>query len=341
MPAPTAEPILVTGAAGFIGFALARRLLDAGHRVVGVDNLNPYYDVRLKQARLERLAERPGFAFRRLDIADRPGMAEMFAEVRPGRVAHLAAQAGVRHSLTHPEVYIDANVVGFLNVLEGCRHQGVRHLVYASSSSVYGANTAMPFSVRQNVDHPLSLYAATKKANELMAHSYSHLYRLPVTGLRFFTAYGPWGRPDMAMFLFTRAILEGRPIEVFNHGHMLRDFTYVDDLVEGVARVLDRVPQPDPAWSGDRPNPASSAAPYRLYNIGNTRPVALLDMISVLERALGREAQKLFRDLQPGDVPETYADVEELEAAVDYRPSTPIEVGIPRFVEWYRGYYGV
>lgn len=342
MPAPveTAEPVLVTGAAGFIGFALARRLLAAGHRVVGVDNLSPYYDVRLKEARLEQLAGQPGFAFRRLDIADRPGMAELFAEVKPGRVAHLAAQAGVRHSLTHPESYVDSNVVGFLNVLEGCRHHGVRHLVYASSSSVYGANTAMPFSVRQNVDHPLSLYAATKKANELMAHSYSHLYGLPVTGLRFFTAYGPWGRPDMAMFLFTRAILEGRPIEVFNHGHMLRDFTYVDDLVEGVARVLDRVPQPDPAWSGDRPNPASSTAPYRLYNIGNTKPVALLDMIAVLEQALGREAQKLFRGLQPGDVPETYADVEELEAAVDYRPSTPIELGIPRFVEWYRGFYG-
>jgi UDP-glucuronate 4-epimerase len=342
MPAPveTADPILVTGATGFIGFSLARRLLAAGHRVVGVDNLSPYSDVRLKEARLQQLAGQPGFAFRRLDIADRPGMAALFAEVKPARVAHLAAQAGVRHSLTHPETYVDANVVGFLNVLEGCRHHGVRHLVYASSSSVYGANTAMPFSVRQNVDHPLSLYAATKKANELMAHSYSHLYGLPVTGLRFFTAYGPWGRPDMAMFLFTRAILEGRPIEVFNHGHMLRDFTYVDDLVEGVARVLDRVPQPDPAWSGDRPNPASSTAPYRLYNIGNTRPVALMDMIAVLEQALGREAQKVFRDLQPGDVPETYADVEELEAAVDYRPSTPIEVGIPRFVEWYRGFYG-
>ena len=348
MPAPidvpsdpgAAAPVLVTGAAGFIGFALARRLLDAGRRVVGVDNLSPYYDVRLKEARLDQLAARPGFTFRRMDIADRPGMADLFAEVKPDVVAHLAAQAGVRHSLTHPESYVDSNVVGFLNVLEGCRHHGARHLVYASSSSVYGANTGMPFSVRQNVDHPLSLYAATKKANELMAHSYSHLYRLPVTGLRFFTAYGPWGRPDMAMFLFTRAILEGRPIEVFNHGHMLRDFTYVDDLVEGVARVLDRVPEPDPAWSGDRPNPATSTAPYRLYNIGNTRPVALLDMIGVLEQALGRQAQKIFRDLQPGDVPETYADVEELEAAVDYRPSTPIEIGIPRFVEWYRGFYG-
>lgn len=340
-PVPTAEPVLVTGAAGFIGFALAGRLLESGRRVVGIDNLSPYYDVRLKEARLAQLAGHPGFAFRRLDIADRPGVAGLFAEVKPALVAHLAAQAGVRHSLSHPETYVDANVVGFLNVLEGCRHHGVRHLVFASSSSVYGANTAMPFSVRQNVDHPLSLYAATKKANELMAHSYSHLYRLPVTGLRFFTAYGPWGRPDMAMFLFTRAILEGRPIEVFNHGRMLRDFTYIDDLVEGVARVLDRVPAPDPDWSGDRPDPASSAAPYRLYNIGNTQPVALLDMIAVLERALGREAQKIFRDLQPGDVPETYADVAELEAAVGFHPTTPIEIGIPRFVEWYRGFYGV
>ncbi|WP_395673008.1 NAD-dependent epimerase [Inquilinus sp.] len=348
MPAPVdpspessgADPVLVTGAAGFIGFTLARRLLGAGRRVVGVDNLSPYYDVRLKEARLAVLAEQPGFTFHRLDIADRPGMADLFAREKPGLVAHLAAQAGVRHSLTHPETYVDANVVGFLNVLEGCRHNGVRHLVYASSSSVYGANTAMPFSVRQNVDHPLSLYAATKKANELMAHCYAHLYRMPVTGLRFFTAYGPWGRPDMAMFLFTRAILEGRPIEVFNHGHMLRDFTYVDDLVEGVARVLDRVPAPDPAWSGDAPNPATSTAPYRLYNIGNTRPVALMDMIGVLEKALGREAQKIFRELQPGDVPETYADVAELEAAIDFHPTTPIEVGIPRFVEWYRSFYG-
>ena len=334
-------PILVTGAAGFIGFHLAGRLLDAGRRVVGVDNLNDYYDVRLKEARLARLRDRPGFRFAKLDIADRAGVPALFEEVRPSAVVNLAAQAGVRYSLINPHAYVDSNLVGFLNILEGCRHNGVRHLVYASSSSVYGANTRMPFSVHDNVDHPISLYAASKKANELMAHTYAALYGLPVTGLRFFTVYGPWGRPDMALFLFTRAILEGRPIDVFNHGRMQRDFTYIDDIVEGVARVIDAVPAGDPDWSGDAPDPGSSFAPARLYNIGNNRPVELMALIETLERCLGREAVKNMLPMQPGDVPATYADVDDLAAAVGFRPATPIEEGVARFVAWYRDYHGL
>jgi UDP-glucuronate 4-epimerase len=328
--------ILLTGVAGFIGYHLADRLLGEGCRVVGLDNLNDYYDPKLKHARLERLLGRPGFSFTRLDLADRAGMAELFAATRPTLVVNLAAQAGVRYSLQNPLAYVDANLVGFTNILEGCRHQEVRHLVYASTSSVYGANTRMPFSIHDNVDHPLSLYAATKKANELMAHTYSHLYRLPVTGLRFFTVYGPWGRPDMAMFLFTKAMLEGRPIQVFNHGRMQRDFTYVDDIVEGVRRVMDRVPVPDPAWSGDAPDPGTSAAPYRLYNIGNNRPVELLHVIATLERALGIEAVKEMLPMQPGDVPATFADVADLMRDVGFKPATPIEEGVGRFVRWYK-----
>jgi UDP-glucuronate 4-epimerase len=304
--------------------------------VVGLDNLNPYYDPRLKQARLERLRGREGFTFHKLDLVDRDGLNRLFAETRPPAVVHLAAQAGVRHSLTHPEAYIDANLVGFAHILEGCRHHGVRHLVFASTSSVYGANTKMPFSVHDNVDHPVSLYAATKKANELMAHTYAHLYGLPSTGLRFFTVYGPWGRPDMALFLFTRAMLEGRPIQVFNEGRMRRDFTFVDDIVEGVRRVVDRVAAPDPAWSGDAPDPGSSSAPYRLYNIGNNRPAELLRMIETLEEALGVRAVKELLPMQPGDVPETYADIDDLVRDTGFRPATPLETGIRRFVEWYR-----
>ena len=315
MPLAHDGTILLTGAAGFIGYHLARRLLDEGCTVLGVDSLNAYYDPRLKQARLERLLGRPGFAFQRLDLAGREATAALFAQTRPKAVVHLAAQAGVRYSLTHPHAYADANLVGFLNVLEGCRQQEVAHLVYASTSSVYGANTHMPFSVHDNVDHPLSLYAATKKANELMAHTYSHLYRLPVTGLRFFTVYGPWGRPDMALFLFTEAMLAGRPIQVFNHGRMRRDFTFVADIVEGVRRVLDRVPEPDPNWSGERPDPGTSTAPYRLYNIGNHNPVELLHLIATLERALGVTALKDLLPMQPGDVPATYADIQDLTQA--------------------------
>jgi UDP-glucuronate 4-epimerase len=328
--------ILLTGVAGFIGYHLADRLLGEGCRVAGIDNLNDYYDPRLKHARLERLLGRPGFSFTRLDLADRSGMADLFAATRPTVVVNLAAQAGVRYSLQNPHAYVDANLVGFTNVLEGCRRQEVRHLVYASTSSVYGANTRMPFSIHDNVDHPLSLYAATKKANELMAHTYSHLYRLPVTGLRFFTVYGPWGRPDMAMFLFTKAMLAGRPIQVFNHGRMQRDFTYVDDIVEGVRRVMDRVPAPDPAWSGDAPDPGTSAAPYRLYNIGNNRPVELLHVIATLERALGVEAKQEMLPMQPGDVPATFADVTDLMRDVGFKPATPIEEGVGRFVRWYQ-----
>jgi UDP-glucuronate 4-epimerase len=328
--------ILLTGVAGFIGYHLADRLLGEGCRVAGIDNLNDYYDPRLKHARLERLLGRPGFSFTRLDLADRSGMADLFAATRPTVVVNLAAQAGVRYSLQNPHAYVDANLVGFTNILEGCRRQEVRHLVYASTSSVYGANTRMPFSIHDNVDHPLSLYAATKKANELMAHTYSHLYRLPVTGLRFFTVYGPWGRPDMAMFLFTKAMLAGRPIQVFNHGRMQRDFTYVDDIVEGVRRVMDRVPAPDPAWSGDAPDPGTSAAPYRLYNIGNNRPVELLHVIATLERALGVEAKQEMLPMQPGDVPATFADVTDLMRDVGFKPATPIEEGVGRFVRWYQ-----
>lgn len=332
--------ILVTGAAGFIGYHTAERLLERGDEVIGLDNVNDYYDVRLKEARLARLARHPGFRLERMGLEDREGMARFFASERPERVIHLAAQAGVRYSLTHPHAYVESNLVGFLNILEGCRHNGIQHLTYASSSSVYGANTDMPFSVHGNVDHPLSLYAASKKANELMAHTYSHLYGLPTTGLRFFTVYGPWGRPDMALFLFTKAILEGKPIDVFNHGRMKRDFTYVDDIVEGVVRVSDSTAKPNPEWSGDAPDPGTSRAPYRLYNIGNNAPVELMRMIEVLETCLGRTAVKHMMPLQPGDVPATYADVEDLVRDVGFAPATPIEVGVERFVEWYRGYYG-
>ncbi|MGD0539611.1 MAG: NAD-dependent epimerase [Verrucomicrobiota bacterium] len=332
---------LVTGVAGFIGSHTAHSLLARGDEVVGMDNVNDYYDVNLKLARLRQLEGQPGFRFVKLDLADRVGMERLFGEVKPPRVIHLAAQAGVRYSLVNPRSYVESNLIGFMNVLEGCRHHGVEHLVYASSSSVYGANTRMPFSVHDNVDHPLSLYAASKKANELMAHTYSHLYRLPTTGLRFFTVYGPWGRPDMALFLFTKAILEGRPIEVFNQGRMRRDFTYIDDIVEGVVRTADRLPQPDPDWSGDRPDPGTSAAPYRLYNIGNNRPVELMQLIEVLEAALGRKAEKRFLPMQPGDVPATYADIDDLARDVGFRPATPIEEGVARFVAWYRQFYAV
>ncbi|HOF05641.1 MAG TPA: NAD-dependent epimerase [Syntrophales bacterium] len=333
------DRILVTGAAGFIGFHLAKRLLAAGRTVVGVDNLNPYYDVRLKEDRLRILAEDGAFRFSRLDIADRDALASLFAREQPRIVVHLAAQAGVRYSLINPYAYLDSNLAGFLNILEGCRHHGVSHLVYASSSSVYGGNTRLPFSVHHNVDHPVSLYAATKKANELMAHAYAALYRLPCTGLRFFTVYGPWGRPDMALFLFTRAILAGEPIDVYNEGRMERDFTYIDDIVEGVLRVMEQPPAPDPAWDGEHPDPAASFAPYRLYNIGNHQPVPLLDFIAALEKSLGKKARMRLLPLQPGDVPATCADVEDLAAAVGFSPATPVATGIERFVDWYRKYY--
>jgi len=333
--------ILVTGAAGFIGAALSQRLLDRGDEVVGVDNLNDYYDVSLKQARLEPLAASGRFTFVRLDIADRDGMSALFARERPQRVVNLAAQAGVRYSLVNPHAYVDTNLVGFTNVLEGCRHNGVEHLVYASSSSVYGANTRLPFSVHDNVDHPVSMYAATKKANELMAHTYSHLYGLPTTGLRFFTVYGPWGRPDMALFLFTSNILAGKPIDVFNYGKHRRDFTYIDDIVEGVVRVIDRPAQPSADWSGEAPDSGTSYAPYRLYNIGNNNAVELGRYIEVLEECLGRKAQQNLLPLQPGDVPDTFADVDDLVRDLDYRPDTPIEVGVRRFVDWYKSYYKV
>ena len=333
--------ILVTGAAGFIGMHVCKRLLGRGDSVVGLDNLNDYYDVSLKEARLAQLTEKERFSFVRLDLADREGMTALFARERFDVVVNLAAQAGVRYSLVNPHAYVEANLVGFMNVLEGCRHHAVKHLVYASSSSVYGANTALPFSVHDNVDHPLSLYAASKKANELMAHTYSHLYALPTTGLRFFTVYGPWGRPDMALFLFTRAILAGAPIDVFNHGQMRRDFTYIDDIVEGVVRVVDRPASPNPAWSGDIPDPGSSAAPYRLYNIGNNQPVELMHLIEVLEAALGKAAVKNFLPIQPGDVPATYADVDALIDDVGFKPATPIAEGVRRFVAWYREFYHV
>src|SRR6188508_518246 len=331
--------ILVTGAAGFSGYHTAARLLERGDTVVGLDSMSDYYDVSLKEARLARLRPNDGFRFERVDVADRDRMAALFARERFDRVIHLAAQAGVRYSLINPHAYIDANIVGFLNILEGCRHNPVEHLVYASSSSVYGGNTHMPFSVHDNVDHPVSLYAASKKANELMAHCYAHLYRIPCTGLRFFTVYGPWGRPDMALFLFTKAILEGRPIEVFNHGKMRRDFTYIDDIVEGVIRTLDHTAQANPAWSGDKPDPGTSSAPARVYNIGNHQPVELLHFIEVLEQTLGKKADMTLMPLQPGDVPATYADIEDLARDVGFAPGTPIEVGIPRFVEWYRSFY--
>ena len=331
--------ILVTGTAGFIGAALGLRLLARGDEVIGIDCLDTYYDVGLKKARLARLAATAAFTDLRIRLEDRNAVAEAFRAHRPERVVNLAAQAGVRYSIENPMAYVDSNLLGFANVLEGCRHNGVDHLVYASSSSVYGANTKMPFSVHHNVDHPLSLYAATKKANELMAHTYSHLYGLPTTGLRFFTVYGPWGRPDMALFKFTKAILEGRPIDVFNYGHHRRDFTYVDDIVEGVIRVLDRPAEPSPTWSGADPDSATSAAPYRLYNIGNHQPVELMRYIEVLEQCLGRKAELNLLPLQQGDVPDTWADIDDLQRDAGYRPATPVETGIRRFVDWYRGYY--
>jgi UDP-glucuronate 4-epimerase len=333
--------ILVTGAAGFIGSTLALRLLERGDRVVGLDNLNDYYDVNLKEARLARLRVFPCFEFEKTDIADRERVARLFAERRFDAVMHLAAQAGVRYSIENPGAYVDANLVGFANVIEGARRSIAGHFVFASSSSVYGANAKLPFAEDDNIDHPVSLYAATKKANELIAHSYAHLYRLPCTGLRFFTVYGPWGRPDMALFKFTRGILAGEPIPVFNRGEMVRDFTYVDDIVEGVVRVIDRPAQPDPAWMAVAPTPSSSNAPYRIYNIGNNRPVKLMRYIEVLEQCLGRKAKLDLLPLQDGDVPETIADVSRLEAAVGFKPATPIEAGIGRFVEWYRSYYKV
>ncbi len=332
---------LLTGAAGFIGMHTALRLLARGDEVVGLDNLNDYYDVALKRARLARLEARPGFRFAKLDVADRAGMDALFEREKFDRVIHLAAQAGVRYSLTNPHAYIESNVVGFTHVLEGCRHHGVRHLVYASSSSVYGGNTRLPFSEHDSVDHPVSLYAATKKANELMAHTYSHLYGLPTTGLRFFTVYGPWGRPDMALFLFTKAILEGRPIDVFNHGRMQRDFTYVDDIVEGVVRVSDRAAEANPAFVSDTPDPGTSNVPYRVFNIGNHQPVPLLDYIASLERALGMTAEKRLLPMQDGDVPATYADTDALREWVGFQPATSIDVGIERFVRWYRDYHRV
>jgi len=333
--------VLITGVAGFIGFHLGKRLLARGDEVLGLDNLNDYYDVTLKKARLTQLKRQPGFRFFKLDLADREGVPRLFKKHKPEVVVNLAAQAGVRYSQENPHAYIDSNLLGFANILEGCRHFGVKHLVFASSSSVYGANTKMPFSVHDNVDHPVSLYGASKKANELMAHTYSHLYGLPATGLRFFTVYGPWGRPDMALFLFTKAILEGRPINVFNYGKMRRDFTYIDDIVEGVVRVLDKPAEPNLKWSGDSPDPGSSLAPYKLYNIGNNHPVELMRFIEVLEDHLGMKAVKNMLPLQPGDVPATYADVDDLVRDVGFKPSTPIEVGIERFVTWYRSYYRI
>ncbi|MBD1399055.1 NAD-dependent epimerase [Pelovirga terrestris] len=331
--------VLVTGAAGFIGFHLCQRLLKRGDEVVGLDNLNDYYDVNLKYARLAQIESQSNFRLVKMDLADREGIADLFRAESFDRVVNLAAQAGVRYSLINPHAYIDSNLQGFINILEGCRHANVEHLVYASSSSVYGANTSMPFSVHDNVDHPLSLYAASKKANELMAHTYSHLYGLPTTGLRFFTVYGPWGRPDMALFLFARAILAGEPIDVFNYGKMRRDFTYIDDIVEGVVRTLDHPATPNPQWDGATPDPGTSAAPYRLYNIGNNNPVELMYLIEVLEKQLGVTAQKNMLPLQPGDVPATYADVDALTTDVGFKPATPIEVGVERFVAWYREFY--
>ena len=333
--------VLVTGVGGFIGFHVSRCLLERGDTVVGLDNLNPYYDVRLKEARLAQLSAHKQFAFVRLDLADRQGMQDMFVRHAPERVIHLAAQAGVRYSLTNPHAYIESNLVGFLHLLEGCRQTEVRHLTYASSSSVYGANTKLPFSVHDNVDHPVSLYAVSKKANELLAHTYSHAYHLPTTGLRFFTVYGPWGRPDMALSIFTKAILAGEPVEVFNYGRMQRAFTYIDDIVEGVVRVHDRIAQPNPHWSGRNPDPGTSTAPYRVYNIGHHQPVELLHFIEVLEHALGKKAEKRLLPLQAGDIPATWADVADLMQDVGFRPATTIEEGIPRFVAWYREYYRV
>ena len=335
------EKVLITGAAGFIGFHLAQKLDALGYAVVGLDNLNDYYDVSLKEARLAELRSLENFSFHKIDLEEKDRIDALFAKEKFDYVVNLAAQAGVRYSLENPYAYINANVTGFLNILEACRHHPVKHLVYASSSSVYGANTRMPFSTHHTVDHPVSLYAATKKSNELMAHTYSHLYGIATTGLRFFTVYGPYGRPDMALFLFTKAILDGQPIKVFNNGEMRRDFTYVDDIVEGVARLLPHVAQPNPQWSGDAPDPASSYAPYRIYNIGNNSPVKLLDFVEAIEESLGKKAEKQFMPLQDGDVPATYADVQDLMEAVDFKPSTDLRVGVQRFVDWYRDYYEV
>jgi len=337
----TFDRVLVTGAAGFIGFHLSRRLLQQGYRVTGIDNMNPYYDVNLKKARLDQLAMHKNFIFKQMDLADREGMVILFETSSFDVVVNLAAQAGVRYSIQNPHAYVESNLVGFINILEGCRHHDVKHLVYASSSSVYGANTKMPFSIHHNIDHPVSLYAATKKANELMAHTYSHLYGLCSTGLRFFTVYGPWGRPDMALFLFTRAILAGEPIKVFNHGKMQRDFTYIDDIVEGVVRVMGNLPQPNPEWRGDAPDPGTSYAPYRIYNIGNNNPVELTEFIETIEKALGKEAKKEYLDLQPGDVPATYADIDDLSKDVGFAPRTPIDRGIEQFITWYKSYYNI
>jgi UDP-glucuronate 4-epimerase len=333
------KKVLVTGAAGFIGFHLAKRLLAEGYEVVGLDNVNDYYDVTLKEARLAELIDRRGFTFVKMDLVENQALSDLFRKHQFDVVVNLAAQAGVRYSLENPRAYVDSNLVGFVNILEGCRHHGVKHLVFASSSSVYGANTKMPFSVHHNVDHPVSLYAATKKANELMAHVYSHLYGLCCTGLRFFTVYGPWGRPDMALFLFTRAILENKPIQVFNHGKMQRDFTYIDDIIEGVVRVMGRLPEANPDWDGKCPDPGTSYIPYKIYNIGNNNPVELSAFIETIENALGRPAQKEFQDLQPGDVVATYADVDDLMADVGFKPRTPIEKGIEQFVSWFKTYY--
>ncbi len=333
--------VLVTGAAGFIGSALSIRLLERGDEVVGIDNLNDYYDVNLKLARLERLRDYERFKFIKLDISDKSVIEELFVREKFQRVMHLAAQAGVRYSITNPHAYIDSNIIGFMNILEGCRHNAVEHLAYASSSSVYGANTNMPFSIHNNVDHPVSLYAASKKANELMAHTYSHLYKLPTTGLRFFTVYGPWGRPDMSLFMFTRNILDGKPIDVFNYGNHRRDFTYVDDIVEGVIRVIDKPAQVNPSWAGENPDPGTSLAPYRIYNIGNNNPVNLLAFIATLEKCLGKEAIKNLLPLQPGDVPDTYADVSDLVNDLGYKPGTLLETGIRNFVEWYKNFYRI
>jgi len=331
--------VLITGAAGFIGFHLSMRLLKNGCHVTGIDNLNHYYDVKLKEARLEKLTSFENFSFYKMDISDKKSLEEIFNNTKYDVVVNLAAQAGVRYSIENPHAYVDSNIVGFVNLLEACRHNDVKHLVFASSSSVYGANTKMPFSVHNNVDHPVSLYAATKKANELMAHAYSHLYGMACTGLRFFTVYGPWGRPDMALFLFTKAILEKKPIKIFNHGRMQRDFTYIDDITEGVVRIMARLPEPDPTWNGDNPDPGTSYARYKIYNIGNNNPVELMEFIGVIEKVLGKKAKKEFLDLQPGDVPATYADIDDLIKDVGFKPETTIETGIKQFILWYNDYY--
>ena len=333
------KPVLVTGAAGFIGYHVARRLLENGQAVVGLDNMNAYYDPKLKDARLAELAKLAGFQFAKLDLADRAGMAKLFAEHKFDHVVHLAAQAGVRHSLVDPYAYADANLIGFVNILEGCRYNGCRHLLYASSSSVYGSNTHVPFSVHDNVDHPLSLYGASKKANELMAHAYSHLFALPATGLRFFTVYGPWGRPDMAMWIFAKAIMTGKPIKLFNHGNMRRDFTYIDDVVEAIVRLIDSAPAGNPNWSGENPDPGSSTASWRVYNIGNNNPIELVEVVRLLEEIIGKKAKRELQPMQPGDVPATYADVDDLMREVGFKPATSIKDGIERFIKWYRDYH--